>query len=452
MVMFTKSPLNRMSYKALVLGCFSGLAFLGAGFLISGSVIINNNNASAASDSAETPINIEVSDVISIATGGSIDVSAEPNKFSSASTTLTVSTNSPYGYTMTMAVGGADNTLHHVDATSSSADNTITSLSSNSSASNFPAGKWGYLIGNATNYSPIPAAGSSTTITEAGSTGTETTTVTVGAKPTATNYGGTYTNSLIFTAITNIPPTPTISSITTMQEMTPEICDASAENESKALIDTRGPQPYESYTVKKLADGKCWMTENLRLGGSSTITLRNTDTNITASTWTLPASSTDKFSNNSTGYTTAGINTSKKDTVQPASGSSPAGKIGNYYNYCAASAGTYCYASGSGTGNAEHDICPKGWRMPTGGSSGEYQALYTAYSSNVANFQSALVTPLSGVFYDGSTLSQGSFGYFWSSTRYGGNNMYSLYVNSSGVGPANNCSRYYGTSVRCVAQ
>ena len=451
MVMFTKSPLNRMSYKALVLGCFSGLAFLGAGFLISGSVIINNNNASAASDSAETPINIEVNDVISIATGGSIDVSAEPNKFSSASTTLTVSTNSPYGYTMTMAVGGADNTLHHVDATSSSADTTITSLSSNSSAANFPAGKWGYLIGNATNYSSIPAAGSSTTITEAGSTGTETTTVTVGAKPTATNYGGTYTNSLIFTAITNIPPTPTISSITTMQEMTPEICDASAENESKALIDTRGPQPYESYTVKKLADGKCWMTENLRLGGSSTINLTSSNTNIT-DPFTLPASSTDKFSNDSTSYTTAGINTSKKDTVQPASDFSPAGKIGVFYNYCAASAGTYCAASGSGSGNAEHDICPKGWRMPTGGSSGEYQALYTAYSSNVANFQSALVTPLSGVFYDGSTLSQGSFGYFWSSTRYGGNNMYSLYVNSSGVGPANNCSRYYGTSVRCVAQ
>ena len=452
MVMFTKSPLNRMSYKALVLGCFSGLAFLGAGFLISGSVIINNNNASAASDSAETPINIEVSDVISIATGGSIDVSAEPNKFSSASTTLTVSTNSPYGYTMTMAVGGADNTLHHVDATSSSADNTITSLSSNSSASNFPAGKWGYLIGNATNYSPIPAAGSSTTITEAGSTGTETTTVTVGAKPTATNYGGTYTNSLIFTAITNIPPTPTISSITTMQEMTPEICDASAENESKALIDTRGPQPYESYTVKKLADGKCWMTENLRLGGSSTITLRNTDTNITASTWTLPASSTDKFYNNSTGFTTAGINTSEKDTVQSASGSSPAGKIGVFYNYCAASAGTYCAASDSGSGNAEHDICPKGWRMPTGGDSGEYQALYTAYSSNVANFQSALVTPISGYFNSGSANGQGSYGRFWSSTRNAGSYMYELYVDSSDVYPTNRSGRYAGNSVRCVAQ
>ena len=127
MVMFTKSPLNRMSYKALVLGCFSGLALLCAGFLISGSIATNNNNASAASDSTEIPVNVEVSDVISITSGGSIDISAESNKFSSASTTLTVSTNALYGYTMTMNVGGADNTLHHVDAATVSADSTITS-------------------------------------------------------------------------------------------------------------------------------------------------------------------------------------------------------------------------------------------------------------------------------------------------------------------------------------
>ena len=137
--------------------------------------------------------------------------------------------------------------------------------------------------------------------------------------------------------------------------------------------------------------------------------------------------------------------------VQAASGSAPAGKIGTFYNYCAATAGTYCYASGSGTGNASEDICPKGWRMPTGGSSGEYQALYGAYSSNAANFMAALVTPLSG-YFNGSANFQGSYVYFWSSTRYDGSGMHYLLVSSSGVDPARISSRYGGYSVRCVAQ
>lgn len=447
MVMFTKSPLNRMSYKALVLGCFSGLAFLGAGFLISGSVIINNNNASAASDSAETPINIEVNDVISIATGGSIDVSAEPNKFSSASTTLTVSTNSPYGYTMTMAVGGADNTLHHVDATSSSADNTITSLSSNSSASNFPAGKWGYLIGNATNYSPIPAAGSSTTITEAGSTGTETTTVTVGAKPTATNYGGTYTNSLIFTAITNIPPTPTISSITNMQEMTPDICFASAEDESATLTDTRDNN---TYNVVKLSTGQCWMQQNLRLGnGSQGYTLNSTNSDLpSGTTFTLPTaqtSGTNSWSSDCTDDISCATNVHLYATGNES--------YGNYYSWYTATAntGTYSMSSGDATGS----ICPKGWRLPTGGSSGEIGTLNNTYNSGSTSSGSGLLAdPLKLVrsgYYRSGVNGQGTNGIYWSSTVNSGMYAYLLDFNSYVVAPDNSYNKYYGNSVRCLS-
>ena len=62
-------------------------------------------------------------------------------------------------------------------------------------------------------------------------------------------------------------------------------------------------------------------------------------------------------------------------------------KVGVYYNYCAASAGSYCYDESKGTGNASYDLCPAGWRMPTSGSSGEYKALYTAYSSDQATFK-----------------------------------------------------------------
>ena len=230
----------------------------------------------------------------------------------------------------------------------------------------------------------------------------------------------------------------------TMQDITSSICDAVTEDESTQLVDTRD---YETYWVGKLADGKCWMLDNLRLGSTSTTALTSANTNI-ASNYTLPASTTTGF-DSSTGYTTAAINTASKDKTTTSYGSG-SGKIGTYYNYCAASAGTIC--SSSNSSNASYDICPKRWRMPTGGSSGEYNTLYTAYGSDASSFRSALSTPLSGYFYNGSAGGQGSYGYFWSSTRNNNTYMYHLYVYSSNVYPTNISSRYLGYSMRCVSQ
>ena len=135
------------------------------------------------------------------------------------------------------------------------------------------------------------------------------------------------------------------------------------------------------------------------------------------------------------------------------------GKIGVYYNYCAASAGSYCYGDGTSygtsSGNATEDICPAGWRLPTGGSSGEFNSLYSQYSSGspsqvVAAFQTALASPLSGYFYSGTARNQGNYGLFWSSTRYSDSSMYRLYVNSSNVDPSDYNYRHYGYSVRCI--
>jgi uncharacterized protein (TIGR02145 family) len=129
-------------------------------------------------------------------------------------------------------------------------------------------------------------------------------------------------------------------------------------------------------------------------------------------------------------------------------------KYGVYYNYCAASAGSYCYDESAAPegANATQDICPVGWRMPTGGSSGEYQALYTEYSSDATNFRNALSTPLSGNFSGSSAGLQGSYGYFWSSTSIGVSSMYSLLVGSSLVDPQYNLMRLRGFSVRCLLQ
>ena len=211
----------------------------------------------------------------------------------------------------------------------------------------------------------------------------------------------------------------------------------------------------EGYNIAKLADGKVWLLDNLRLGSTFSMTLRNTNTNITASTYTLPAS----WSSGFTSYTTAMINTGSKNTNAAYSSNitsttfnaNETAKIGVYYNYCAATAGDICsnynYSSNA---SADRDICPKGWRMPTGGYSGEYQALYTAYSSNYQNFQTALRTPLSGYFNSNSAYNQGSNGNFWSATKFVDADVYRLYVDASNVNTQHYYNRRNGLSVRCV--
>ncbi|MBQ3441492.1 hypothetical protein IJG27_04290, partial [Candidatus Saccharibacteria bacterium] len=233
---------------------------------------------------------------------------------------------------------------------------------------------------------------------------------------------------------------------TYMQDFdTSKLCDASTT--SGTLTDSRDSQ---EYTVAKLADSKWWMLDNLRLGSTSTIALTPANTNI-ASNFTLPASISSGFNS----FTVAQINTASKDQTITSYGSG-SGKIGVYYNYCAASAGTYCFATNSGVDvpdtiiDSPYDICPKGWRMPTNETSGEYQALYTAYSPNLTNFRNALSTPLSGRFDDSSTSHQGSGGFFWSSTYYNGNSMRHLYVTSSDVYTGYGNYRSNGNSVRCI--
>ena len=244
-------------------------------------------------------------------------------------------------------------------------------------------------------------------------------------------------------------------------------CSAMSVGDTVTLIDSRDN---EQYLVGKLADNNCWTLENLRLDISdATVQTKLNSTTTNAADTSLgylkngggsspyPANgviaktaSSGSWAND---YANPYIATQYKNTAQAASGSSPAGKIGIYYNYCAASAGSYCYAGGAGTGDASQDICPAGWRMPNGGASGEYQALFAAYSSNVANFQSALSTPLSGYFGSGTAGEQGTSGNFWSSTRYNGNYMYRLSFGSSTAYPQyyNYGYRYNGFSVRCIS-
>ena len=261
-----------------------------------------------------------------------------------------------------------------------------------------------------------------------------------------------------------------------MQDGTEELCKEIYVGATETLIDVRDNT---TYMAGRLKDGNCWMLDNLALDPTNSTTAANMNASNTNATqeainnflnggstttgWshTAVANVTTNFGNNDS-YIQPRINNVSKDTLVtsygPASTNGQA-KVGIYYNYCAASASTYCYASGSGVDvsdtiiDAPQDICPANWRMPTGGNNGEYHALAQKYGSDASNTNSLqynLSTPLSGSYYGSSASSQGSYGNWWSSTYSYSNFMCSLDVYPTDVDPSYHYARYGGQSMRCL--
>ncbi len=271
-----------------------------------------------------------------------------------------------------------------------------------------------------------------------------------------------------------MPGPKTIDDVSTLQDFAllsaddkQFFLDSMTENQVYEKTDSRDGQTYK---IAKLADGNIWFLDNLRLDltkSSVKYTISPADTNASqtaincltgrttgcASPYTTAAVS-GTWSN---AYTGARINTTYATTIDSDSSKNYGNGshiYGVYYNYCAASAGSYCYASGAGTGNASEDICPAGWRMPTGDADGEWGALDSLINnrtaSDSASIQARLSLPLSGGFYDGSASEQGLDGYWWSSTRNFGDLMYRFYADTTSTDATNSNFRDYGLSLRCL--
>ena len=264
-----------------------------------------------------------------------------------------------------------------------------------------------------------------------------------------------------------------------MQDGTEELCKEIYVGATETLIDTRDNT---TYMAGRLKDGKCWMLDNLALDPTNSTTASNmnaSNTNATQEAITNllnGGSSTAGWSsvaveNKITGWNTTSpnnayeypyVNNQSKDTLVtsygPASTNGQA-KVGIYYNFCAASASTYCYASGQGVDvpdtliDAPQDICPANWRMPTGGNTGEYSKLAQKYDSDAINTNSLqynLSTPLSSSYHGNAAIGQGSWGNWWSSTYTGRGGMYRLDVNSTNVYLDGYGGRDYGSAMRCL--
>ncbi|MBO7657047.1 hypothetical protein J6S55_00125 [Candidatus Saccharibacteria bacterium] len=210
--------------------------------------------------------------------------------------------------------------------------------------------------------------------------------------------------------------------------------------------DAKDIRDNDTYKIAKLADGNIWFLDNLRLGDSNAITLTSSDTNITSS-FTLPASIgySDKFNS----YTSPIIYNKRENYThytEAANVGNGSHKSGVYYNFCAASGGTYCYAQDSGEhGDATYDICPKGWRMA---GKTEFMGANIAYELDGTKTVTALSLPPSkytvyanadSSWTAGSYLNTSDYGsFFWTpnllvgdidSSTYRGNSMLMLYTN-----------------------
>ncbi|MBR3132314.1 hypothetical protein IKG33_02820 [Candidatus Saccharibacteria bacterium] len=213
-----------------------------------------------------------------------------------------------------------------------------------------------------------------------------------------------------------------------------------ASNTVYTLIDSRDSQ---SYQIAKLADGNIWIIDNLNLGYSTISTdLTRTNTNLNTTVTAATFNGWKKTSGSAT-YTN-GEYISRNGTD-----STSGTKYGTLYNYCSASAGTICTDSNSS--DAQYDLCPAGWRMPTGENDGELYNLMMSYSNvryNASLNNGGPAFALAGEFYS-STINSNDIGNYWSSTRTDTTSMWIWFTDGWEVdyGGAN---RRYGYSIRCI--
>ena len=300
----------RQSFKATV--CF----FVVFGLLIL-FISILSNKASAAQD-VDLSVTLEPSLQVTIPSS-SVVLNLTPENgnsvFASNDLTVTVATNNPTGYSLSVSSDSTNLTNTTADAEGTYATiPTLDTLAGGYDESAFTVNRWGYkLTGN--NYFPFEtniALNSNTNPTNG-----DTTTMTFGAKVDMTQDAGLYELALNFVAVSNVVPAPA------MQNFTLDQCQALASDANFTVTDSRDGS---DYTVRYI-NGNCWMTQNLRLSGGRTLT--SADSNV-ASNWSFPST---ELAGNSYSYTA------------PQSTISSNTSYGGYYNFCAASAGTNCQTS-----------------------------------------------------------------------------------------------------------
>ena len=332
--------------------------------------------------------------------------------FGSTSFNVTVSTNQT-GYTLSMTTSSTSlaSTTINPETNEYFTIPTLDFVSGGYTESNFTRNRWGISIDGG-NYNAI-AASQQLKDTDV-ATNADVTTIGVGANLDLLTASGSYSTTIEFAVV------PKITCLSTLSGNMQDIAAASSycDGASGTMTDSRDGK---TYTVAKIGD-TIWMTKNLNIAGGTTLT--PVTSNVT-SNYTLPASSTAGFDDDTKAYV-------YNDST-----------YGGYYSWIAATVG-----ANLDSGNATSDICPKGWRLPT---SDEYEALKSTYTTGATLTVSPWYGAYGGYYDDGSANDVGSGGSYWSSTAYNSIFAYVLSFYSSGANVADTY-KDDGSSVRCIVK
>jgi uncharacterized protein (TIGR02145 family) len=255
------------------------------------------------------------------------------------------------------------------------------------------------------------------------------------------------------------------------------------------LTDTRNKQ---TYPVRKMADDKCWMIDNMKyLGEGLIINNYDSTTGIFLRDATHPGANGSGQYNTINGTNTqsatnsdkAFYNTPMTNAYCYGSGASYSVRTstttgcGYLYNWYAATNTTGTYGLGTAGNTAQGSICPANTHLPRAFSGTAIDSTDTTYTDGefaVLNMSMKNGTPSTGAITNDATTQpgwqpDGSFaGVFsgswsttlnnqssslglWSSSVNSATNARSMYFYSSNVNPGSNVnSKYYGFAVRCV--
>lgn len=508
-------PDRRSPQNSLFNDNLSKVALLAAGgigiislMLFVPCVITEKANATDETSGVSTQAVTVPESTLSVSLSSAVELDIVPTNAgttSSASANLSVTTTDSDSYSVYLSA--ANNGALVSAAPNNTA--TIASTDTASTLAGLEANTWGYALSadaptSDTLYQTLPTSTDTAILTvDTASTdgASDTYNLSFGTKVDGNLPADTYTTEVIVSVVA-APRAPTLSDITYMQDMTPEICAASQENETKRLIDSRDGK---YYWVAKLADGNCWMTQNLELSFDEVTTLTPEDSDV-SSDWTPGVSMYTAASQGAQDNTTiqawdlgdyvwkspdsivgcgtiVGTLSACPDRFTDVSDMAPMAeirtdgvvteddtydahyKVGYYYSWNAATANS---GSDIAYGNANDSICPASWQLsysssPYNDTPGSFYYLLGQYgvatnAVNDATGYSITHTPLyfvrsSRVGASGSStalLSPGTALAYWASTSYSTGYAYSLYSENSTVNSIFPLLRFVGRGLRCV--
>jgi uncharacterized protein (TIGR02145 family) len=231
----------------------------------------------------------------------------------------------------------------------------------------------------------------------------------------------------------------------------------------------------KSYEIRKFADGKCWMVDNLRYGGS-----RDTCAGKADFVGVGAGAHSNRFGVNTFGDCRDPAAAGNGTVAAPCLGTTSCGYM---YNWQAAMQSLPAY-SGNSFATPTYPwqgICPTGWHIPRGetdnndalatyindnefafldranGGTGANSQTGTSYTGFWKPTSTSTVTPTdpfkslySGYVDSAGALSSQGVGYWWSSTQNNATLAYVLNVSTGLVYPQNNAYKHYGYAVRCI--